>query len=82
MGVQFFGGMFYKCVDVSGTAFSASVVPNKNACIALNHQWVNSNINFDNAINGFLALLQVVRFIRYCLLIIVAISFYKSSKHN
>ena len=60
MGVQFFGGLFYKCVDSGGTILSATTVPDRNACIALNYQWMNSNANFDNALNGFLALLEVV----------------------
>ena len=60
MGVQFFGGLFYKCVDSGGTILSATIVPDRNACIALNYQWMNSNANFDNALNGFLALLEVV----------------------
>ena len=62
MGVQFFGGLFYKCLDKSGTILHASVVPDRNTCLALNYNWQNSNANFDNALNGFLALLQVVSF--------------------
>jgi len=62
MGVQFFGGLFYKCVDSGGTILSATTVPDRNACIALNYQWMNSNANFDNALNGFLALLEVATF--------------------
>ena len=61
MGVQFFGGLFYKCVDSSGTILSSTIVQDRNACIAMNYQWINSHANFDNALNGFLALLEVVR---------------------
>ena len=60
MGVQFFGGMFYKCVDGSGVILPANIVPGKNECITLNYHWMNSHANFDNALNGFLALLEVV----------------------
>lgn len=61
MGVNLFGGKFFKCVDKNGMRFDASVVPNKEDCIARNHSWINSNVNFDNSLNGFLALLQVVK---------------------
>ncbi|PVD19442.1 hypothetical protein C0Q70_19931 [Pomacea canaliculata] len=63
MGVQFFAGKFYKCVNsTSGEKFTADVVPNKTACQALGQSWVNSNVNFDNAGSGFLALFQVATF--------------------
>ena len=60
MGVQFFGGMFYKCIDSDGQVLPATIIPDRNACIAFNYEWINSHVNFDNALNGFLALLQVV----------------------
>ena len=60
MGVQFFGGKFYKCVDESGLILPAKIIQDRNSCISANHYWMNSNANFDNALNGFLALLQVV----------------------
>ena len=63
MGVQFFGGLFYKCLDKSGEILPASVVPDRNSCLAFDYNWQNSNANFDNALNGFLALLQVVSYI-------------------
>ncbi|XP_065060331.1 sodium channel protein 1 brain-like isoform X2 [Rhopilema esculentum] len=62
MGVQFFGGKFYKCVDESGLILSAKIIQDRNSCISANHYWMNSNANFDNALNGFLALLQVATF--------------------
>eukprot|EP00794_Sanderia_malayensis_P009765 gene9765-10764_t len=62
MGVQFFGGMFFKCIDSSGALLPASVIPDRNACLAFNYEWVNSKVNFDNSLNGFLALLQVATF--------------------
>lgn len=60
MGVNLFGGKFYKCVDARGVKYDSSVVANKTACLARGDRWINSNVNFDNAGNGFLALLQVV----------------------
>ena len=64
MGVNLFGGKFYKCVDSRGVKYDASVVANKSACLARGDRWINSNVNFDNSGNGFLALLQVVCLIR------------------
>lgn len=61
MGVQLFGGMFYKCVGRENeTKFTPEEVPNKNVCLALNQSWINSKINFDNVPSGYLALFQVV----------------------
>lgn len=62
MGVNLFGGKFYKCVDAHGAKYDASIVPNKTTCLARGDRWIKSNVNFDNSFNGFLALLQVVRF--------------------
>ena len=61
MGVNLFGGKFYKCVDENGHKYDASVVPNKTVCLERGDRWMTSNVNFDNSFNGFLALLQVVR---------------------
>lgn len=60
VGVQFFGGRFYKCIDSNGERLPISIVQNKTDCDRLKLRWVNSNINFDNAANGFIALFQVV----------------------
>ncbi|XP_065944600.1 sodium channel protein 1 brain isoform X9 [Magallana gigas] len=66
MGVQFFSGRFYKCKDSSGEVLLPSVVANKSQCLAMaathNYSWVNSNINFDNVLNGYLALFQVATY--------------------
>lgn len=63
MGVNLFGGKFYKCVDERGVKYDASVVPNKTVCLQRGDRWINSNVNFDNSGNGFLVLLQVVSWI-------------------
>lgn len=62
MGVQLFGGKFYKCVYV-GTHDRVGIwenVTNKADCLQKNFTWENSRVNFDNVINGYLALFQVV----------------------
>lgn len=62
LGVQLFAGKFYKCIDMDGERVSAELVPNKSTCLKYpeKYRWMNSNVNFDNVINGFLALFQVV----------------------
>ena len=73
LGVQLFAGKFYKCQDLDGERVPADIVPNKAACLEQpdKYRWVNSNVNFDNVINGFLALFQVVSTLDYyyCFLI-------------
>lgn len=60
MGVQLMSGKFYSCKD-NGTRLNASFVPNKTICIEKNFTWTNPKINFDNVLNAYLALFQVVR---------------------
>ncbi|XP_076465332.1 sodium channel protein 1 brain-like [Babylonia areolata] len=63
MGVQFFSGRFYKCVNAtSGDQLPASSFPNKTFCISSGERWRNSYIHFDNSLAGFLALFQVATF--------------------
>lgn len=59
MGVQLMSGKFYSCKD-NGTRLNASFVPNKTICIEKNFTWTNPKINFDNVLNAYLALFQVV----------------------
>ena len=65
MGVQLFGGRFYKCMDHDGNVLNDSEVYNRSQCEAKfeshNYTWNNSAINFDNVFSGYLALFQVVR---------------------
>eukprot|EP00117_Sycon_ciliatum_P046107 scpid9228/ scgid2998/ Sodium channel protein 60E; Drosophila ion channel 60; Drosophila sodium channel 1; Protein smell-impaired 60E; Sodium channel 2 len=63
LGVQFFGGLFYKCM-VDGERVSHTIVANKNECISLYNEeaWVNSPQNFDNVFNAALSLFQVATF--------------------
>lgn len=62
LGVQLFSGKFQACVDRDFERLSASIVPNKTECLRLPEKyiWVNADVNFDNVLNGFLALFQVV----------------------
>jgi hypothetical protein len=62
MGVQLFGGRFYKCVyvDTHDRVNSTENVTNKIDCLHKNFTWENSRVNFDNVFNGYLALFQVV----------------------
>ena len=62
MGVQLFAGKFHKCV-YNGTHIRVDMsenVANKDDCLAKNFIWENSRVNFDNVLNGYLALFQVV----------------------
>lgn len=67
MGVQFFGGKFYKCVDEDGVKLAVGIVKDKVECLEKNFTWVNSKITFDHVGHAYLALFQVVCTV-YCLL--------------
>ncbi|KAJ9578852.1 hypothetical protein L9F63_004911, partial [Diploptera punctata] len=62
MGVQFFGGKFFKCVDEEGNILPVSDVDGMEECESKNYSWVNSKITFDNVGNAYLALFQVATF--------------------
>ncbi|KAA0199082.1 hypothetical protein HAZT_HAZT003391 [Hyalella azteca] len=63
MGVQMFGGRFYKCVNQNGERLPLEVVNNKSDCFKnSSYEWVNSNINFDHVGYAYLALFQVATF--------------------
>lgn len=62
MGVQFFGGKFFKCLDEDGELLSISIVNDQWQCLDQNYTWVNSKINFDHVGMGYLALFQVATF--------------------
>nr|XP_029725458.1 sodium channel protein 60E [Aedes albopictus] len=62
MGVQFFGGKFFKCVDEDGELLPIHIVNDKWQCYALNYTWINSKITFDHVGMGYLALFQVATF--------------------
>ncbi|XP_069701010.1 sodium channel protein 60E-like isoform X2 [Periplaneta americana] len=62
MGVQFFGGKFFKCVDDEGNLLPLSDVDDVDECERKNYSWVNSKITFDNVGNAYLALFQVATF--------------------
>ncbi|XP_058466071.1 sodium channel protein 60E isoform X1 [Malaya genurostris] len=62
MGVQFFGGKFFKCVDDDGELLPIDIVNDKWQCYTLNYSWINSKITFDHVGMGYLALFQVATF--------------------
>ncbi|XP_052566743.1 sodium channel protein 60E isoform X4 [Culex pipiens pallens] len=62
MGVQFFGGKFFKCVDEDGELLPIHIVNDKWQCFAQNYTWINSKITFDHVGMGYLALFQVATF--------------------
>ena len=65
LGVHFFAGKFYKCVDENNAQLLASVIASKAECLNRTmdgYRWINSKVNFDNVLAGFLALMQVVRY--------------------
>ncbi|KAL4131455.1 hypothetical protein QTP88_008766 [Uroleucon formosanum] len=62
MGVQFFGGKFFKCVDDNGDRLSVNIVNNRSDCMLHNYTWLNSKISFDNVGIAYLALFQVATF--------------------
>ncbi|ROT66501.1 hypothetical protein C7M84_015468 [Penaeus vannamei] len=63
MGVQMFGGKFYKCIDpVDRKILPVKIVNNRSDCERLNYNWTNSKINFDHVGYAYLALFQVATF--------------------
>ncbi|KAM3963342.1 LOW QUALITY PROTEIN: voltage-dependent cation channel SC1 [Aphomia sociella] len=62
MGVQFFGGKFFKCVDDEGELLPLDIVNDKWQCNDNNFSWVNSKISFDHVGIAYLALFQVATF--------------------
>ncbi|XP_070158073.1 sodium channel protein 60E isoform X1 [Polyergus mexicanus] len=62
MGVQFFGGKFFKCVDEYGEMLDISIVNTKEECFSKNYSWENSKITFDHVGIAYLALFQVATF--------------------
>ncbi|XP_030766868.1 sodium channel protein 60E [Sitophilus oryzae] len=62
MGVQFFSGKFYKCVDEEGERLDVEIVDTKWDCDRLNYTWMNSKISFDHVGVAYLALFQVATF--------------------
>ncbi|XP_014295234.1 sodium channel protein 60E isoform X1 [Microplitis demolitor] len=62
MGVQFFGGKFFKCLDEYGELLDISIVNTKNDCLSGNYTWENSKITFDHVGIAYLALFQVATF--------------------
>lgn len=64
MGVQMFGGKFWRCLSPEDRTAPVDfmIAANKRECIERNLTWANTQINFDNVLNGYLALFQVATF--------------------
>lgn len=61
MGVQMFGGKFWRCVHPqTKRVVTYEEAANRFECIERNLSWSNPQINFDNVPNAYLALFQVV----------------------
>lgn len=61
MGVQMFGGKFWRCVHPqTKRVVTYEEAANRFECIERNLTWSNPQINFDNVLNAYLALFQVV----------------------
>ena len=55
-------GKFAACYDSKGNMLDKHIVPNKTICLAMGYSWLKSNVNFDNVLSGFIALLQMGTF--------------------
>ncbi|KAK9729113.1 Ion transport protein [Popillia japonica] len=62
MGVQFFSGKFFKCIDEEGEILPTTVINDKWDCFRNNYTWINSKISFDHVGIAYLALFQVATF--------------------
>ncbi|XP_045452593.1 sodium channel protein 60E [Melitaea cinxia] len=62
MGVQFFGGKFFKCVNAEGELLPLEIINDKWECYYNNFSWINSKISFDHVGIAYLALFQVATF--------------------
>ncbi|XP_045030730.1 sodium channel protein 60E isoform X2 [Daphnia magna] len=63
LGVQLFGGKFYKCIDdETGERYSPQLIDTKVDCLSRNLTWTNSPIHFDHVGHAYLALFQVATF--------------------
>lgn len=65
MGVQMFAGKFFSCNIITEAGLErlpAEEVPNATICRSLNNSytWTEPQVNFDNVLNGYLCLFQVV----------------------
>ena len=59
LGLQLFGGRLYRCTSVSYGDVSQEIYNTRDICLSHNYSWVNSDTNFDNVGNSFIALFQV-----------------------
>uniref|UniRef100_A0A2K6TYY8 Sodium channel protein n=1 Tax=Saimiri boliviensis boliviensis TaxID=39432 RepID=A0A2K6TYY8_SAIBB len=62
LGVYFFSGKFWRCINGTDSVINYTIVTNKNQCESGNFSWLNQKVNFDDVGNAYLALLQVATF--------------------
>uniref|UniRef100_A0A2K5CEB4 Sodium channel protein n=1 Tax=Aotus nancymaae TaxID=37293 RepID=A0A2K5CEB4_AOTNA len=62
LGVHFFCGKFWRCINGTDSVINYTIVPNKSQCESGNFSWLNQKVNFDDVGNAYLALLQVATF--------------------
>ncbi|ODM93572.1 Sodium channel protein 60E [Orchesella cincta] len=66
MGVQFFKGQFFRCVDSQGEKVDPRLAPTKEVCCSkaasMGYSWINAVSNYDNVVEGYLSLFQVATF--------------------
>ncbi|XP_055943194.1 sodium channel protein type 1 subunit alpha-like [Argiope bruennichi] len=61
MGIHFFAGNFYRCVDRNNQPIEEQAM-NKSECIKNGYFWSNSVFNFDHIGNSYLSLFQLAMF--------------------
>ncbi|XP_035704715.1 sodium channel protein para isoform X2 [Folsomia candida] len=57
LGTTMFSGAFSKCLDdEKGSLINSTVVLDRKQCLAMNHTWENSDLNFDHLGKSFISL--------------------------
>lgn len=78
MGVQMFAGKFFSCNKITEAGLErvpVEVAATREDCRKLNsteYIWTNPQVNFDNVLNGYLCLFQVVSN-NYSLIVLISI---------
>ncbi|XP_015927284.1 sodium channel protein 1 brain isoform X4 [Parasteatoda tepidariorum] len=62
LGINFFAGLFFRCVDYRGNVIDSSVVSGKIECLEKNYTWKNNFMNFDHIGNSYMTLFQAALF--------------------
>uniref|UniRef100_H2ZFQ6 Sodium channel protein n=1 Tax=Ciona savignyi TaxID=51511 RepID=H2ZFQ6_CIOSA len=62
MGVNLFAGKFFKCLNITDNHLNMTICQYLTNNVSPEIRWKNGDVNFDNALAGYLALLQVATF--------------------